>query len=319
MKWLAPLLLISFGYVLFGLFLGFQEVSGYLSRIGWMWWLACIGAVLLGHCLLWLRWHVDLRLLGHPLQWKDSLRIYVCGLSLIMAPARGGETLRGIWLRKLHAIPIQIGVGITLSERLLDLASALLILAWGLGEKILPAVMISALIGALGAWLLTHPRAIRWLDQQPLLRLFPCKTPRLHKIFREMLNAMSTLRKLIKPIPLLFGLLMSIGAWMLESVMLLNIFRVIGVNLELTQVASIRTVSSIAGVFSFLPAGIGTSEISSIGLAMFFGSSRAQAFTATLIIRACTVLIPFIIGATLLALNPELYRKHPNERDHFDL
>jgi hypothetical protein len=73
MKRLAPLLLIIFGYLLFKLFPGIQEVSGCLSRIGWMWWLAYIGAVFLAHCLLWLRWHVDLRVLGHPLQWKDSL------------------------------------------------------------------------------------------------------------------------------------------------------------------------------------------------------------------------------------------------------
>jgi hypothetical protein len=59
-----------------------------------------------------------------------------------------------------------------LSERLLDLASTLLILAWGLKKIILPAVMISGITGALGAWLFTNLRAIQWLNQSPILCLF---------------------------------------------------------------------------------------------------------------------------------------------------
>jgi hypothetical protein len=59
-----------------------------------------------------------------------------------------------------------------------------------------------------------------------------------------------------------------------------------------------------------LPAEISTSILSAIGIIMFFGSSRAEAFTASFIIRACAVAIPIIAGATLLAFNQALYRKH---------
>jgi hypothetical protein len=81
------------------------------------------------------------------------------------------ETLREVFLGKPHAIPIQVGIRIRLSEHLLALASTLLILTWSLEELILPAVTIRCLTGALGAWLFTHLRAIKWLNQQPILSI----------------------------------------------------------------------------------------------------------------------------------------------------
>jgi len=113
----------------------------------------------------------------------------------------------------------------------------------------------------------------------------------------------------MKPKPLIIGLLLSASAWMLEAWMLKNIFQLIGTNLTLSQSAAIRTISSLAGVFSLLPAGLGTSEISAIGMALFFGASRPQALTATLILRISTVLVPFIVGSIVFALNSSFYRK----------
>jgi len=309
MKRLGSLILAISIYVALAIYLGFREITPTISLVGWAWWVYIIVTVAIGHIFLLTRWHLFLRILGYPLSWIDSTRIYVGGLSLIMAPARGGETVRGIWLKRLHEIPIQIGVSITLSERLLDLASALVILAWGIGERILPSVMISALIGSAVAWLLTHPKAISWLSNQQTIGRMPIRWHRAQKVLRELLEALTSLRKLMKPKPLIIGLLLSASAWMLEAWMLKNIFQLIGTNLTLSQSAAIRTISSLAGVFSLLPAGLGTSEISAIGMALFFGASRPQALTATLILRISTVLVPFIVGSIVFALNSSFYRK----------
>lgn len=315
MRWIGSLLIGVFFYAAVGLYFGLSEVSSTIRAIGWPWWLYTIGVVVLGHLLLLARWHLDLRLLGHPLPLADSARIYTSGLSLIMAPARGGETLRGLWLKKLHAVPIQIGVGITLSERLLDLTSALLLAAWGLGGRVIPAVAVGCAAAATGAWLMTHPVAIRWLERQTREGMIPGHWERLHKVLREMLASLMTLRHLMKPVPLLVGISLSCLAWLLEAWILWRLFLDMNVDIAMAKVAAIRTISSIAGVLSFLPAGLGTSELSAIGMALLFGATRPQALAATLILRFSTVLMPFLVGSMVLLASPSLYRKGRERQD----
>jgi hypothetical protein len=96
--------------------------------------------------------------------WHPGSLLLALTHRLIWWLAYRGETLREVFLGKPHAIPIQVGIGIRLSEHLLTLASTLLILTWILEELILPAVMIIGLTGALGTWLFTHLRAIKWLN-----------------------------------------------------------------------------------------------------------------------------------------------------------
>lgn len=315
MRWISGLLIGVFLYAAIGFYFGLSEVSSTISAIGWQWWLATIAVVAAGHLLLLARWHLDLSWLGHPLPWVESARIYSSGLSLIMAPARGGETLRGLWLKKLHGIPIKIGVGITLSERLLDLTSALLLAAWGLGESVLPAAAVGCSAAIVSSWLMTHPVAIRWLNLQSRVGLIPLNWDRVHRVLQEMLSSLTALRRLMKPVPLLMGISLSCLAWLLESWILWRLFQAMNVDIALARVAAIRTISSIAGVLSFLPAGLGTSELSAIGMALVFGATRPQALAATLILRFSTVLVPFLVGSVVLVASPSLYRREQQRQD----
>ena len=71
-------------------------------------------------------------------------------------------------------------------------------------------------------------------------------------------------------------------------------------NLSLHQTAVIRTATGLGGVISLLPAGLGTSEATSIGLAMLYGADRSQALAVTMLLRICTLVIPFLVGVLTL-------------------
>ncbi|MCX5943489.1 MAG: hypothetical protein NTU65_10605 [Cyanobacteria bacterium] len=49
-----------------------------------------------------------------------------------------------------------------------------------------------------------------------------------------------------------------------------------------------------------MPAGLGTSELTSIGLAVAFGASRPVALATTLILRLVTVVLPSLVGSLIL-------------------
>lgn len=111
-------------------------------------------------------------------------------------------------------------MGVTLTERLADLASALLVLSWGLGGKEWSAVWVGLLPLTAGSWLLTHPRLIlrleRGIERLPL-------HPRLQgliRLSREALLAIARVRQLMKPWPLLVGSLLACLCWLVEAAML---------------------------------------------------------------------------------------------------
>ena len=66
---------------------------------------------------------------------------------------------------------------------------------------------------------------------------------------------------------------------------------------------------SLGGLISLLPAGLGTSEATAIGLAVVYGASRAQALAATLMLRIATLAVPCLLGMIALLRQPDLSRR----------
>lgn len=307
-RWLLGLVAALVIYMGLGLAFGLQDLGSTLKRLPILWWLLAPAAALFGHLLLFQRWQFYLRRLGFPLTWRPSARIYAAGLALIAAPGRSGEALRGLWLQRRHGFPLQVGVGITLAERLADLASALLVLSWGLGQRVWAAVLVGFLVLAGGGWLLTHPGVIRRLEHG--LEQLPLH-PRWHgllRLLREALLAMGRVRQLMRPKPLLVGTLLACFCWLLEAAVLQGIYASLGSSLSLHQNAVIRSATALGGVLSLLPAGLGTSEATAIGLAMAFGAPRANALAATLVLRIATLAVPCVLGVVVLVRQKDLRR-----------
>ena len=307
-RWLLALVAALVIYLGLGLAFGVHDLGSTLQQLPGWWWLVAPATALFSHGVLFQRWQFYLQQLGFPLAWRPSARIYTAGLALIAAPGRSGEALRGLWLQRRHGFPLQVGVGITLAERLADLASALLVLSWGLGERVWMAVLVGFVVLATGGWVLTHPGVIRQLEQA-LERLPP--HPRWHgviRLLREALLAMGRVRQLMKPRPLLVGTLLACVCWLVEAALLQGIYGALGTSLSLHQTAVIRTATGVGGVLSLLPAGLGTSEATAIGLAMAYGAGRSDALAATLMLRFATLAVPCLVGVMALVRQKDLSR-----------
>ena len=307
-RWLLALVAALVIYLGLGLAFGIRDLGSTLQELPLWWWLLAPAAALFSHGVLFQRWQFYLRRLGFSLPWKPSARIYAAGLALIAAPGRSGEALRGLWLQRRHGFPLQVGVGITLAERLADLASALLVLSWGLGEQVWAAVLVGFAVLAAGGWLLTHPGVIRRLEHS--LERLPLH-PRWHgvlRLLREALLAMGRVRQLMKPKPLLVGTLLACVCWLMEAAVLQGIYASLGSPLTLHQTAVIRTATGLGGVLSLLPAGLGTSEATAIGLAMAYGAGRSDALAATLMLRFATLAVPCLLGVIALVKQKDLSR-----------
>ena len=314
-RWLPSLLATLALYIGLTTWFGLTQSGAVLRQLSWQWWLLAPALCLVSHLLLVGRWQFYLRWLSHPLPLQAGAKIYAAGLALIAAPGRSGEALRGLWLQRRHGFPLTVGVGITLAERLADLASALLVLSWGLGRQTWSAVLIGALALGAGGWVLTHPRMLekleRALERLPLHR----RLHRLIRLVREALLAMGRMRQLMQPRPLLVGTALACGCWLLEAQLLVWLYGALNVSFSLSQAAVIRTAMGLGGVMSFLPAGLGTSEATAIGLAMLYGAGRTDALAATLVLRLCTLVLPCLLGMGALLAQPDLGSNQRRQND----
>ena len=255
---------------------------------------------LLTQTILFLRWELYLRWLRHPLPLKASAVIFTAGLAMLASPGRTGEGLRALWLKQRHGFSNQIGVGITLTERLSDLASALLVLSWGLGLSAAPSLLVGLTVLLSGAASISHPQSLEILEHRLIEHHWMQRQQRLQRLSRGALHSMKQLRKLLQPTPLLMGTLLAAGVWLIEASVLQALFQALHQPFSWQQAAVVRTAMALGGVLSFLPGGLGTSEATAIGISLAYGASTDQAMGATLLIRMGTLAIPCLFGWVVL-------------------
>ena len=130
----------------------------------------------------------------------------------------------------------------------------------------------------------------------------------IRRVLWEGLQALGALRALLRPAPLALGLLLTTVVWGLESALVQALLGRLGTAISLEQAAVLRTATSLGGVLSLLPAGLGSSELTSVGLALLYGASHGTALAVTVVLRLVTLLLPSAIGVLSLMRQPDLQR-----------
>ena len=265
-----------------------------LLRLSPLWWFLGIALASLAQALLFLRWWCYLASLKQPIPLCTALSIYVQGWSLLLTPARSGEGVRVLWLQQRCGVPVSVGLAVLLAERITGLAAALLLSLLALSQSHAGALLVGLILLGAGVWLLTHPRLIDGLAGRLAWR------PWQHGI-----KAISQMRHLLHPRALGFGVALAMLAWVLESVLLANLWHALAAlpfNPSLLRAALLARVGmGISGVLSMLPAGIGVADGAGVGLALIAGLPFMDALLATAILRLLTLVVPMAVGWLALA------------------
>ncbi|KGG16893.1 MULTISPECIES: lysylphosphatidylglycerol synthase transmembrane domain-containing protein [unclassified Prochlorococcus] len=277
-----------------------------LSILPIKFWLISLLVPLLVHFILSIRWFIFLKFLGCQLVYRESLGLYLPGLSLIAAPARSGEAIRGLWLESRFRLPIEIGISTTFVERIGDLISALLIICWSVYFSDIYIIPIIYVIFITFIFVVNHLKIgisiINFLFNSNRFNF----NLNQNKYFRKIYRLFKQSRLLSMPYPLSISILLSLIAWIIESYLLYSIFSYLNIDMSFKYSALIRTCMGIGGVISFLPAGLLASESTAIGLSIALGSGRIEALVATIFIRLYTLFLPFVIGLLTFYIQKDL-------------
>jgi uncharacterized protein (TIRG00374 family) len=254
---------------------------------------AILGLVSLSYVGRFLRWLYYLRVLKVTVPLGVNAAIFAAGLSMTISPGKLGEVLKSVFVRRVSGVPIARTAPAIVAERATDGTG---MVAWGfLGAFALglsPRRMLVFLaVAVFGIAVLRSKRlsllAERLLSCLPLVGRFSPHLRDFHSASNELLGSG----------PLLVGTIISFVAWGFECLGVYLCAVGLGADLSFLTVVFIFAVSSLLGVLSMLPGGIGAVEA---GLALQFvhvgGLSLGLAGALTLVIRLATLWFATLVG-----------------------
>jgi uncharacterized protein (TIRG00374 family) len=288
-------------YVGFSVWAGSRSVGQALASFAWSAALAGLGLALANYLVRFLRWQYYLRVLGLDVPVGESFLVFLGGFALTVTPGKLGEAIKAFLLRETRGIPASRTAPIVIAERFTDLLGLLLLTGVGVFTFDVDRRFLAAGAALIGAGLLVvsvesiAKLALRVAARVPGVRAF---APKLEEFY------LST-AALLRPGPLVIAVLIAIAAWACECLAFWLIVRGFpGASVALRAAVFIYATMTVAGALSFLPGGLGVTELGMLELLgkLGTGTGRSVAAAATFITRACTLWFAVIVGLGALLL-----------------
>lgn len=287
----------ALGYLGFSLWGGWQEVGNTLAQVGVLGITSALLMSSINYGLRFLRWQIYLGVLGHPVPWRPSLKIYLAGFALTTTPGKAGEALRGVLL-KPWGVPYPQSFAAFFSERLSDLFAVVMLTLSGLTlyPDSRPLIMAGMALTAMGLLVLSQRRLI-----EHLRRFAPERSGKLAGLIRHTFSILAEAQHCHRLGTLIGATLLSVLAWGAEALAFHWVLGWMGADIPLAFAVFVYAISMLAGALSFMPGGLGGAEATMVALLVWQGMSAPDAVAATLLVRLATLWFAVGIGVFLLS------------------
>lgn len=312
---------VVFGLLVYAGYIFYADADGIaraLEDFSWSLLLVACALSFANYVVRFARWQRYLKLLDIQLPLGRSFTIYLAGLALTVTPGKMGETFKSWLIRAEEGTPVHKSAPIVLAERFTDLLGFLILIAIGglYGTSSDHSWVFVATLGLCGVML-------AFASSERLGRFalgLLAKLPGLNKIADKLESALESTRVLLRPRELVMPTLVSALGWGLECVsfwMIAN--ELVEGGCTLAWATYTFALSAVAGaVLILFPGGLGPTEASmgsllsssyqSAGLTA--EAARANAVSATILTRLCTLWFAVLVGLVATAV----FRRGQRER-----
>ncbi len=314
MRILFVIVAVSLLYLFLSVWSNWDETSMLIMNIELPVVLLVCALSMTNYLLRSVKWHYYTRLAGAKVRLSDNTKIFLAGLSLTLSPGKFGEIVKAYLLKERHGVEMRKGVLAILAERVTDvLAMAMLLgigsigiefsrgnliyLTIGNGKSLPSSVLMPCTIVVLFS-LIFALIIRRKAFVSVLLSRVPARVRKgiKHNDFAGDVQRMFGLK------PLLLMSLLSAGSWFTECIGFYIILKALSFKASLSLAVFIFALSTLAGVISMLPGGIGVVELSMLSLLTLSGMERASATAATIVFRALTLWFAVLVGVIAMGV-----------------
>lgn len=271
-----------------------EKIHSALSLVGWQGFLFLCLFSSCNYVTRYLRWNYLLRELGDKVAPWESWLCYLTGFAFTTTPAKAGEAVRSLYFKRRHGVDYSHTLASLLAERTMDAVTAILI-----GALALYAFDSMRWIGALfsvcvvlAVFLISHQTLLLRIVQ----KLRSIKVRVLHWLLDLVPTMLARTNELFAPRPFTVGMLLGLVAWSAEAFAFAWLAQTLGGEASTLLYMSIFCISIVAGALTFVPGGLGGTEVVLYMLCIATGMGEVEALAATLLIRLATLWYAVALG-----------------------
>ncbi len=264
-------------------------------------WVQVVVLSLLSYLLRFARWHHLIVALGHQLPIVRNLEIYLAAFALTITPGKTGETIRSIYLHP-YGVSYPHSIGAFVSERLMDLVAVGALATFTI--TMFPdhqSWLLAATVSIVAVILMLRSSLISLIGQRAARSATLGQAARVVQTVRFLLSG----RQIAVALPL------SLMAWMAQGVSLYLIVQALGYELGFSKVMAIYCLSILAGAVSFIPGGLGATEVAIVLLLSTAGVEQTDAITASVVSRSLTLWLAVAIGVMAMTKTSFIHQSLP--------
>lgn len=297
-KLLLSLVLALLVYIALALLSDWAALKAALIAFPWLLLVPVLGLTLINYGGRALRWHWYMRVLGVPIQLRDSLRVFGVGMLMVMTPGKAGEFLKAYMTKNITGTPMMVTAPAPLAERLLDGAAMLCLAAVGLFVFPNPtARWIASIV------MVVFLSFIVVVQNRPLAEWFLAlgeRLPGVRRFVQHLHRFYESAYILFSPRNVLISIVIGIGCWAAEGAAYYLVLTGFGVEPSISALfisIFIFSISTVVGAAVAMPGGLGGMEGSLVALAVqLLGMTTTAATAAALLIRFCTLWLGVLVG-----------------------
>lgn len=282
--------------------------NGTFARLGAIWPLLALAMlpVSASYLFRFWRWRWLLQRQGHAVPFGLGWAAYLAGFALTATPGKAGELLRIRYFARM-GVPAGRTLAVFVFERASDL---LVILALSLlAAPVFPTLstlaavvlgLVALLFGA-AAW----PALLTWLDG--LGRRLPGRW--LWRAAQFALYAARELRACLGTAQLTCSLIAGAAAWGLTSAVFVGLCKGLGLDVDIMVAFGIYPLAMLIGALSFVPGGVGTTELAIVLMLDHLGIATADAIAVAVAARLVTLWYAIAVGTLAICVTEFLQRR----------
>jgi uncharacterized protein (TIRG00374 family) len=257
----------------------------------------CLAASLslLNYLMRVIRWSSYLGQFGYRFPESVNVLRYLAGFAFTLSPGKAGEMVRAHYYKRA-GVPLAVTTAAFFVERLMDTLAVASLAFIGLAASsgYAGALWVSMIVLLCLLLILAAAPWGRWqtklADQQDI----PVAIRNgLEGAFRIFISA----RQLLRPGPLAFGFFLGLLAWGAEGTGLMVLGNLApSVPIDWATANGIYAIAVLVGALSFLPGGLGSTEVVMASLLAAHGYAMPQALLITMVCRILTLWLAVMIG-----------------------
>jgi glycosyltransferase 2 family protein len=253
-------------YVVIALLIDIEEVSKTTIKIDYLTVPIILTPMTMAIFLLAFRFHRLLQALNVKIPLAKSILIYLLGLSFAVTPLSSGQLVRSQIIKKEFDYAFSKTSPIFLFEKWSEFSSLLVILFAFIFVNFMIESIFVIVLGAAMAMLffgLMRKRGVAFF----FLGKITAKFQRLRKFEESIENSQESLKILSsKKVVFFEGFIVTIPSLLLQAVSVFLAFQALGIKIDFIASTQIFYTALIAGIFSFVPGGLGVTEGGMIAL-----------------------------------------------------